>query len=98
MRRKRLIAAAAGTLLAAAIVGGVAFETIPSDTNVFTACMLKNVGTIRLIDPSLPSSSLLVKGANNRVAAPLGGGWEDQRHDLLFPLPCCSGSGWRACS
>jgi leucine-zipper of insertion element IS481/Integrase core domain len=40
----------------------------------------------------------LVKGANNRVAAPLGEGWEDQRHGLLFPLPCCSGFGWRACS
>jgi len=33
MRRKRLIAAAAGTLLAAAIVGGVAYATIPSDTD-----------------------------------------------------------------
>ena len=54
-----MIAAAAGTLLAAAIVGGVAYATIPSDTNVFTACMLKNVGTIPLIDPSLSSSSLL---------------------------------------
>ena len=59
MRRKRLIATAAGALLAAAIAGGVAYATIPSDTNVFTACMLKNVGTIRLIDPSLPSSSLM---------------------------------------
>ena len=54
-----MIAAAAGTLLAAAILGGVAYATIPSDTNVFTACMLKNVGTIPLIDPSLSSSSLL---------------------------------------
>src|SRR6266536_4326088 len=25
-----------------------------------------------------------VKGANNRVAAPLGEGWEDERHGLLF--------------
>ena len=59
MRTKRLIVAAAGTLLVAGLAGGVAYATIPSDTNVFTACTLKNVGTIRLIDPSLPSSSLL---------------------------------------
>jgi hypothetical protein len=39
-----------------------------------------------------------LKGANNRVAAPLSEGWEDQRHGLLFSLPCCSGSAWRACS
>ena len=59
MRRKRLIVAAAGTLLAAAIAGGVAYATIPGPGNVYSACMLKNVGTIRLIDPALPSSNLM---------------------------------------
>lgn len=31
----------------------------PDGGNVYTACMLKNVGTVRLIDPTLPSSNLL---------------------------------------
>ena len=46
-------------LLAAAIAGGVAYATIPGDGKVFTACMAKNIGTIRLIDPSLPSGNLM---------------------------------------
>src|SRR4051794_4693153 len=41
------------------LAGGIAYATIPNDSKTFTACMLKNVGTIRLIDPSLPSSSLM---------------------------------------
>ena len=41
------------------LAGGVAYAAIPDAGSVYTACMLKNVGTIRLIDPSLPSSSLL---------------------------------------
>jgi hypothetical protein len=40
--------------------GGVTYAAIPdSGTNVYHACMLKNVGTIRIIDPSLPSSNAL---------------------------------------
>jgi hypothetical protein len=44
-------------VLAAVIGAGVAYAAIPDGSKVFTACMLKNVGTIRLIDPSLPTSS-----------------------------------------
>jgi hypothetical protein len=56
IRRKHvLVAAAVGTLAAA----GIAYATIPSDGNLYTACMLKNVGTLRLIDKSLPSTSLM---------------------------------------
>jgi hypothetical protein len=47
----------AGAVLA--IAGGVAYATIPDNGNVYTACMLKNVGTIRLIDSSLPSTNLM---------------------------------------
>jgi hypothetical protein len=56
-RRPRRLAAFvfAGLLLA----GGVAYATIPDSGNVYTACMLKHVGTIRLIDPSLPSQNLM---------------------------------------
>lgn len=33
-----------------AVAGGVAYATIPDGGGVYTACMLMNVGTIRLID------------------------------------------------
>jgi hypothetical protein len=49
----------AALVLGAALVGGVAWATIPGDNQVYNACMLKATGTIRLIDTSLPSSSLL---------------------------------------
>lgn len=45
--------------LGAAIAGGVAYAAIPDANKVFTACMLKNVGTIRLIDKSLPSTNVM---------------------------------------
>ncbi|HVM56781.1 MAG TPA: hypothetical protein VMT74_04895 [Gaiellaceae bacterium] len=51
-----MAAAGAAALLAAA---GIAYAAIPDGGGVYTACMLKNVGTIRLIDPSGPSGSLL---------------------------------------
>jgi len=58
-RTKRVLAGAAGGLLIAVTLGAVASATIPGDGNVYTACMLKKVGTIRLIDPSLASSNLM---------------------------------------
>lgn len=42
-----------------AVAAGVAYATIPDSGGVYTACMLKNVGTLRLIDPSLPSANLM---------------------------------------
>jgi hypothetical protein len=51
-----LALAAVVALVAAA---GFAYATIPDSNKVFTACMLKNVGTVRLIDPSLPAGSLM---------------------------------------
>jgi hypothetical protein len=59
MRRHQLITAAGGGVITVAIAAAVAGATIPGDGNVYTACMLKNVGTIRLIDPALPSSNLM---------------------------------------
>jgi hypothetical protein len=41
------------------LAGGIAYAMIPDGNKVFSACMLKNVGTIRLIDPSLPGNSLI---------------------------------------
>ena len=49
----------AGLALGAALAGGVAWATIPADSSLYTACKLKATGTIRLIDPSGPSNSLL---------------------------------------
>ena len=59
MRKRDLVAAAAGAVAATALAGGVAWAAIPGDGNVYTACMLKNVGTVRLIDKSLPPSNLM---------------------------------------
>src|SRR5436190_19792640 len=59
MKRKRLLTAATGVLVAVAIAGGVAYATIPGPGNVYSACMLKGVGTIRLIDKSLPPTNLM---------------------------------------
>src|SRR3954447_16921139 len=41
------------------LAGGIAYAMIPSAGGVYTACRLNDVGTIRLIDPSLAASSLL---------------------------------------
>jgi hypothetical protein len=46
-----------GVLFAAA--AGIAYATIPDSNGVYTACMLDKVGTVRLIDPSLPASNLM---------------------------------------
>jgi collagen triple helix repeat protein len=54
-RPRRLIAVTAVVFAAAA---GIAYATIPDGGGIYTACMLKNVGTIRLIDPSLSSATL----------------------------------------
>jgi len=45
--------------LGAGVAVGVAYAAIPDGNKVFTACMLKNVGTVRLIDKSLPSTNLM---------------------------------------
>src|ERR1700733_1248674 len=47
------------TILLLRFAGGIAYATIPGSGNVYSACMLKGVGTIRLIDTSLPASNLL---------------------------------------
>jgi hypothetical protein len=59
MKRKRLLSAAGCALVAVAIAGGVAYATIPGPGNVYSACMLKGLGTIRLIDKSLPATNLM---------------------------------------
>ena len=59
MRSRRLSTVAAAALLAGAIAAGVSYATIPGPGNVYSACMLKGVGTIRLIDKSLPDSNLM---------------------------------------
>jgi hypothetical protein len=53
------VIAIAGLLLA--VAGSVAYATIPDDGKVFHACMLNNLGTIRLIDPTLPSTNFMSK-------------------------------------
>jgi hypothetical protein len=59
MNRKRLLSSAVGALVAAAVAGGIAYATIPGPGNVYSACMLKALGTIRLIDKSLQSTNFM---------------------------------------
>jgi hypothetical protein len=67
MNRKRLLSSAVGALVAAAIAGGVAYATIPGPGNVYSACMLKGLGTIRLIDKSLPSTNLMTHSTDREI-------------------------------
>lgn len=48
-----------GVAVVTTLAGGIAYATIPDAGGVYSACMLKGVGTIRLIDKSLPSTYLL---------------------------------------
>jgi hypothetical protein len=56
---KRRLTIAFAVLVAFGIAGGIAYATIPSSSNVYNACMLKGIGTIRLIDKALPSTNLM---------------------------------------
>src|SRR4051794_9350139 len=42
-----------------AVAAGIAYAAIPDANGVYTACKLNATGTIRLIDPSVGSTSLL---------------------------------------
>jgi hypothetical protein len=57
--RTNLIAATVGAVVATVLAGGIAWAAIPDEGNVYTACMLKNIGTVRLIDKSLPPNNLM---------------------------------------
>ncbi len=46
-------------LVVLGVAAGAAYATIPDANKVYTGCMLRNVGTLRLIDASLPKSSLM---------------------------------------
>jgi len=53
---KRLLIAL-GISVAALAVGGIALAGVPGGSSVYTACVTKSSGAIRLIDPSLSKSS-----------------------------------------
>ena len=50
---------AIGIAAAALAASGIAYATTADSNSVYTACKLNATGTIRLINPSLGSSSLL---------------------------------------
>jgi hypothetical protein len=58
-RRGIVLLALAGAFI---IGAGVAYAAIPSSSGVYTACLYKNLGTIRLIDPSIQHASILPLG------------------------------------
>lgn len=57
--RKRPVALISAAFGLAAVTGGIAYASIPDASHTFTACMLKNVGTLRLIDTSLSAGNPL---------------------------------------
>jgi hypothetical protein len=59
VRRRRRSLLVGVVLVVAAAGGGIAYATIPDEGNVYTACVLNGVGTIRLVDPSLAPSNLM---------------------------------------
>jgi hypothetical protein len=61
MKTRDVIAALAGAAVVMVLAGGVAWAAIPAEGAVYTACMLKNVGTVRLIDKSLPPANIMSK-------------------------------------
>lgn len=65
--RRRGITVGAAAIAAFAIAGGIAYATIPGPGNVFAACMLKNIGTIRLIDKSLPATNLMSRCTDKEI-------------------------------
>jgi len=56
---RRSLVAGVLAAVAIAVAAGIAYASIPNGSGTYTACMLRSTGTIRLIDPSLPPSSLL---------------------------------------
>ena len=65
---RRGAVACAATVAALALAGGIAYATIPGPDNVYSACMLKGVGTVRLIDKSLPSTNLVSHCTDKEIA------------------------------
>lgn len=55
MRKRTLVFAAAGALLATAIVGGLALAAIPGAGGVINGCYQKNEGQLRVIDAATDS-------------------------------------------
>src|SRR2546421_11434418 len=56
MKGRRVVVSVA--VVAAVAAGGVAYAAIPNSSGVFTGCVLKSNGQVRLIDPSLDSGPL----------------------------------------
>jgi len=55
--RKALLAAVAGAAVAAAVVGGFAWATIPAANGVIKACYQKNNGQLRVVDDNTACNS-----------------------------------------
>jgi Bacteriophage T4 gp5 C-terminal trimerisation domain len=81
-RRSVLALAVAVTLVVAA---GVAYASIPGSGGVYNACMLNGIGTIRLIDPSLPSSNLMSHCLGPKLETPIQWNQQGQKGDPGAP-------------
>src|SRR3954447_6111347 len=73
--RKALLAAVAGAAVAAAVVGGFAWATIPAANGVIKACYQKNNGQLRVVDDNTAcNSSELAISWNQSGPQGTGGG------------------------
>jgi hypothetical protein len=55
MRKRDLLSAAAGAVVATVLAGGVAWAAIPSAGGAINGCYQKNQGQLRVIDPGTDS-------------------------------------------
>src|ERR1700754_2325545 len=94
MSRNLLFGALAGGAIVLALAGGVAWAAIPGGGNVYTACMLKNVGTVRLIDKSLPQSNIMSRCTSLEVEVSWNhqGPKGDKGESCSASDPACIGS------
>ncbi len=55
---RRVVRVAVLSVVLLSLAGGIAYATIPNGNHVYTACVLRATGTVRLIDTSLSSHDL----------------------------------------
>lgn len=80
-------------VIAAAVLGGVAYAAIPDAGGAFTACRLDSNGSLRLIDPSLSSGPLSRCTANETQVQ-----WNEQGQAGVSPTVVQLAAGDAHCS
>ena len=74
-RLTRLRATLLGCFVAV-VAAGIGYAAIPGSGNASNACMLNATGTIRLVDPSAPATSLVSRPCNPKLETAIS--WNQQ--------------------